>query len=123
MNDLLERELSSQVVSALFEVHRGMGPGLLESVYESALVVELSDKGFQVERQRQYKAFYKGRLVGEYFADMVVEGKIIMEVKSVLGLNEAMKFQLLNYMRLSGVRVGYLVNFRGARLEYIRLIL
>ncbi len=123
MIDLLERELSSQVVSALFEVHRGMGPGLLESVYEGALEVELTDRGLKVERQKQFKSFYKRRLVGEYFADMVVEGKIIIEVKSVLELNQAMKFQLLNYMRLARIRVGYLVNFRGARLDYTRLIL
>jgi len=87
MNDLLERELSSQVVSGLFEVHRGIGPGLLESVYESSLAVEFPERVLKVERQKQFKAFYKGRLVGEYFADMVVEGKIIIEVKSVLGLN------------------------------------
>jgi GxxExxY protein len=123
MKEFLHRELSYRVVGALFKVHNYLGPGLLESAYESALVIELRRLGLFVDQQQVFPLFYEGECAGAYIADLVVEKKIIIELKSVKHLNGTMEAQLLNYLRLSGIRVGYLVNFFTHRLNFKRMVL
>ena len=123
MDELVFRALSHQVLGACFSVHNVLGPGLLESVYEGALVIEFDHRGIPVERQKVYPVYYKGELAGAYIADMVAAGKIILELKSVQTLTRVMEAQLLNYLRLSGVPVGYLINFHGMRVEWKRFVL
>ncbi len=96
---------------------------LLEAVYVKALVVEFQARGVKVEQQVPFPVFYRGQQVGLYYADLIVEGKILIEVKATRELNHAMVAQLLNYMHLANVRVGYLVNFGKEILEQKRFVL
>ena len=120
---LLYEELSYQVIGALMRVHSILGPGLLESAYEAACVIELRDRGIDVEQQVVYPLIYNGQMAGAYIADLVVENKIVLELKSVQVLNSTMEAQLLNYLRLSGMQLGFLVNFRNVSLGWKRMIL
>ena len=111
LGDALEA-MAREVVDAGFQVHRELGPGLLERVYESALVYELTTKGFKVERQVMVPLCYKGvLLVDPLRLDLLVEGSIIVEVKAVDAILALHKAQLLSYLKLSGRRLGFLVNF------------
>jgi len=122
MSKLLYKELSETVLGGVFKVHNHLGPGLLESAYEGALVIEFRNRSLVVERQVVFPLYYSGELAGAYVADMVVEGKLILELKSVKELSGTMEAQLINYLRLSKVPVGYLVNFRNERVEWKRRV-
>ena len=122
MSKLIHSKLSNTVLGACFSVHNILGPGLLESAYEGALVIELAHRGVPVERQKVFPVYYKGELAGAYIADIVVDGKIILELKSAVRLTGVMEAQLINYLRLSKVSVGYLVNFRNTRVEWKRFV-
>ena len=111
------------MLGAVFKVHNYLGPGLLESTYEGVMVIELKKRGLDVRRQVVYPLFYEGEMAGAYVADLVVEGKMILELKSVKELNSNMEAQLLNYLRLSKVSLGYLINFRNTRVEWKRRVL
>ncbi|MDY7027101.1 MAG: GxxExxY protein [Spirochaetota bacterium] len=117
------QELSNTVFGALFSVHNILGAGLVESAYEGPVVIKLQRLGLRFSRQKVYPLYYKGELAGAYIADLVVENSIIVELKSVNQLNSVMEAQLLNYLRLSKVPVGYLVNFRNTRLQWKRLVI
>ena len=96
---------------------------LLESAYEGAMAIELKKRGLDVQRQVVYPLSNEGEMAGAYVADLVVEGKMILELKSVKELNPNMEAQLLNYLRLSKVSLGYLINFRNSRVEWKRRVL
>ena len=99
-------------MDAAFAVHTTLGPGLLESAYESALVFELLEKGLKIARQVPISIRYKGNDLGEGFrADILVEDKVILELKAIEQVNPVHKKQLLTYLRLSGLRLGLLINF------------
>ena len=119
---LIYKTLSDKVLGAAFSVHNVLGPGLLESAYEGALCIEFRRQGIPYEQQRVYPLYYKGELAGAYIADLVVDGLIILELKSVRELSPAHEAQLLNYLRLSKVPVGYLMNFNGTRLAWRRFV-
>ena len=107
-----ENEIGGIVVSAAIAIHREMGPGLLESVYEVILTHELKERGLQVERQVSVPISFKGQHFNEGFrADIIVEGKVILELKSIERVNNAHKKQLLTYLKLTGMKLGYLLNF------------
>jgi len=122
MSKLIHSKLSNTVLGACFSVHNILGPGLLESAYEGALVIELAHISIPVERQKVFPVYYKGELAGAYIADIVVDGKIILELKSAVRLTGVMEAQLINYLRLSKIQVGYLVNFRNTRVEWKRFV-
>ena len=105
-----------------FSVHNILGPGLLESAYEGAFCVELSKAGIFFERQKVFPLNYKGECVGAYIADIVVDNKVIIELKSVSCLNKVMEAQLLNYLYLSKLPLGYLINFNGLKVDWRRFI-
>ncbi len=117
------KELSYQVVGACYSVHNILGPGLLESAYEGALVIELQRSAIPFQRQKIYPLYYKGEVAGAYIADLVVDNSIILELKSVNRLTATMEAQLINYLRLSKIPVGYLVNFRNTKVEYSRFVI
>lgn len=119
---LIHEELSNEVVGAAMTVHRILGSGLLESAYEQCMMIELTDRGLSVERQKEFRLVYKGREAGIYFADLVVEGKVLLELKAVTVITSVMQAQLLNYMRLARIEVGYLMNFRNSHLEWKRRV-
>ncbi|HAK46736.1 MAG TPA: GxxExxY protein [Spirochaeta sp.] len=122
MSVIIEKDLSNQVLGAVFSVHNSLGPGLLESAYEGALVIEFKHMGLAISRQHVYPVYYRGELAGAYVADMVVDGKVILELKSVTKLSPAMEAQLINYLRLSGVSIGYLINFHNERVVWRRFV-
>jgi GxxExxY protein len=107
-----ENQIGKIVVDAAIQVHRGLGPGLLETVYEIILTHELRQRGLRAERQIPIAITYGGRTFDEGFrADILVEGKVIVELKCVEKISNAHKKQLLTYLRLTGMRLGYLLNF------------
>ena len=109
---MTENEIGESIVGSAVQVHRETGPGLLESVYEIILVHELHQRGFEVERQVAIPIEYRGLRFDEGFrADLIVERKVIIELKCVESLNNAHRKQLLTYLRLTGLHLGYLLNF------------
>jgi len=105
-------ELTEAIIGAAIEVHRVLGPGLLESVYEACLVYELEERGLKVERQRVQPVIYKGmRFDCGYRIDLLVEDQVIVELKAVEHVNPIHEAQLLSYLKLSGRAVGLLINF------------
>jgi GxxExxY protein len=107
-----ENEIGTAVVESAVKIHKALGPGLLESVYEVVLAHELGARGFDVERQKPVAFEYEGMKFEEgYRIDLVVNGKVIVEIKAVEHCLPVHKKQLLTYMRLTGARLGYLINF------------
>jgi GxxExxY protein len=122
MAELVHKALSDKVLGAVFSVHNILGPGLLESAYEEALVIECRQLGIGLKRQRVFPLYYKGELAGAYIADLVIENTIILELKSVRELSAAFDAQVVNYLRLSKLPVGYLVNFYNKRVVWKRFV-
>ena len=113
-----ENEIAREIVDAAFQVHMELGPGLLESVYETALELELIGKGLCVSRQKSLPAIYKGvRLELGFRTDLIVEDQVIVEIKSVELLAPVHKKQLLTYLRLADKRLGLLINFGAALIK------
>ena len=110
-------ELTQRILGCAIEVHRHLGPGLLESVYESALCIELLEAGIPFSRQSPVPVLYKGHSVGDLRLDLLVAGEVIVEVKSVERLDPIFAAQILTYMRLTGVHVGLLINFNSRLLK------
>jgi GxxExxY protein len=111
---MTENEIGKSIVDTAIQVHRELGPGLLESVYEIAMVHHLQRQGYSVERQVPVAIEYRGHRFDEGFrADIIVENLVIVELKCVENLNNAHKKQLLTYLRLTGTRLGFLLNFSG----------
>ena len=103
-------------------MNRVLGSGFLEKVYENALLLELRDSGLKAERQVPLKVLYKGKSVGEYFADILVEDEVIVELKTVDRLRKIHEAQLINYLKATGLKVGLLVNFYGEKADIKRLV-
>jgi GxxExxY protein len=118
----LHYDLSCKVLEAAFKVHNALGPCLLEAVYEGAFCVELSRMGIPFERQQVFPVEYCGEYVGTYFADVVVDNALIVELKSAKSLTKIMAAQIVNYLKLSNLHVGYLLNFHGIRAEWKRFV-
>jgi GxxExxY protein len=115
---MTENEIGTLVVESAITVHRELGPGLLETVYEVVLARELEDRGLHVERQVPVPIQYRGITFDEGFrADMIVEGKVILELKSVEKATKAHKKQVQTYLRLTGCKLGYLLNFGEALMK------
>lgn len=105
-------EITRAVIGAAISVHRVLGPGLLESAYEACLAYDLSDLGFKVERQKALPVKYRGVFLDcGYRIDLLVEGKVVVELKAVERLERIHEAQLLSYLKLSGCKVGLLINF------------
>ncbi|MCD6388820.1 MAG: GxxExxY protein [Desulfobulbaceae bacterium] len=116
-------DLTYSINGAVFEVSRTLGFGFLEKVYENALLAELRERGLQAESQFPIKVQYKDKVVGEYFADILVENKVILELKTVENISKIHEAQLLNYLKATGIKVGLLVNFRHPKAEIKRMVL
>lgn len=106
------KELTREIIGAAIEVHRALGPGLLESAYEACLAFELAERGLRIERQKALPVVYKGLdLDAGYRLDLLVEDKVIVELKAVEAVNAVHEAQMLSYLRLSGCKIGLLINF------------
>jgi GxxExxY protein len=118
---VIHRELSYQVMQAVFEVHNALGPGFVENVYEEALAYELELRRIPFERQKAVTVHYKDRVVGTHRLDLIVDGKIVLELKAVSALTDVFKQQTLSYLKAAELRLGLLVNFGTPRVEYTRI--
>lgn len=116
-------DITYKINGAIFEVNKILGPGFLEKVYENALLFELKNRGLEADKQVPIKVTYKDKLVGEYFADILVENQVIIELKTVEKLDNNHDSQLLNYLKATGIKVGILVNFKQTRAEIKRMVL
>ena len=109
--------LTEKIIGCAIEVHRQLGPGLLESTYESALCVEFELSGLKVQRQVVYPIAYKGRTIGEHRIDLLVENAVILEIKSVERHDPVFEAQLLTYLKITGLHRGLLINFNSRLLK------
>jgi GxxExxY protein len=114
-------ELTEKIIGVFFEVYNELGHGFLESVCEGAMAIGLEEAGLQVERQVPIAIWFRGRNIGVFFADIVVEGSVILELKCARNIDPAHEAQLLNYLRATTIEIGLLLNF-GLRPEFKRLI-
>ena len=105
-----------------FSVHNSLRCGFLEKVYENALAVELKNRNIPFQQQSSLKVKYKGLIVGDYHADIVVNNRVILELKAVSKLDSVHNAQLLNYLKATGIRVGLLLNIGRPKLQYHRLV-
>ena len=105
--------LTESIIGCAIEVHRQLGPGLLEGIYESALCVELESAGLRYQRQLVFPVVYKGKNLGEYRLDIMVEDAVVVEIKSVERFDPVFEAQILTYLRITGKKVGLLLNFNS----------
>ena len=104
-------EITDRIIGCCFKVHRFLGPGFLEKVYENALMIELEKCGLRARQQVPMAVNYEGRTVGEYFADIVVEDGVICELKAAETLSKEHEFQLVHYLTATGIEIGLLIDF------------
>lgn len=116
------RELTEKVTGAAFEVHRELGPGFLEKVYQAALLRELEHRGVPVTCQAEVEVHYKGQSVGVYYADILMDDSVICEIKTADAITPAHEAQLLHYLKATGIKVGLLLNFGSRRLQVKRMV-
>lgn len=114
-------DITEKIIKAFYKVYNTLGFGFLEKVYENAMFIELRSIGLFVEKQRRVKVFYEGQEVGDYFADLIVDEKVIVELKASEALCEEHEFQLINYLKATEIEVGLLLNF-GKKPEFKRKI-
>jgi GxxExxY protein len=119
--ELPHSELTRSILGCCFEVINELGPGFLERVYKNALLMAMRQKGLQVEVERSYNVVFRGKIIGRYVADLVVNDAVIVELKCCESLISEHQAQLFNYLKVSGLSVGLLVNFRRKKLEWKRL--
>ena len=119
MGVYLHTELTERIIGCAYEVHNVLGSGFLEKVYENALLEELRRSGIQAVPQHGVTVYYKGATIGEYVADLMVEGCVIVELKAVEKLHDLHEVQIKNYLRATGIEVGLLMNF-GKSMEVRR---
>jgi GxxExxY protein len=119
--ELLHKDLTDVILKTFYEVYNELGYGFLEKVYQNSLLIELRNKGLNVILQKKIKVFYRGNEVGEYFADLIVEDKVVLELKAVEYIVEEFENQLLNYLKGTDCEVGLLLNF-GKKPEFRRRI-
>jgi GxxExxY protein len=115
-----DQELTEKIIGCAMKVHTALGPGFLESVYQKALAHELRKAGLQVDAERPIMVQYDGVQVGNFTADALVEGRVMLELKAGQALAPANEVQLVNYLTATGIEIGLLLNFGAERLEFKR---
>jgi GxxExxY protein len=106
-----EDALTKTIIGCAFKVHNTLGPGFVEKVYENALCIELQKQGLETRQQEPIEVYYDGQVVGEYYVDLWVGDRVIVEIKAVQALTKAHEVQLVNYLTATGVDTGLLLNF------------
>ena len=119
---IIHKELSYEIMGAAFEVHNALGAGFLEKVYENALMIALRKRGMKCQQQAPIQVTYEGEVVGEYFADILVNDSVILELKTVEALTNVHRAQAINYLKATGFRLAILINFAKPKLEYERIV-
>ena len=119
-SDLQYGEITEKIIGCAFEVINELGTGFLESVYEKAMAIALEERGFRVQCQQPLQVHFRQRIVGDFYADLVVEGKVIVELKAVKAIAPEHQAQIINYLKATGIEVGLLINFGNPKREYKR---
>jgi GxxExxY protein len=119
---LLESELTEKVIGVCIDVSRELGGGFLESVYLKALIIALTQAGLKVVEQLPLKVMFRGQVVGDFYPDLLVEGRLIIELKAVKSLTSEHEAQLLNYLKATSIKVGLLVNFGRSKVDWKRFV-
>jgi GxxExxY protein len=114
-------QLTERIIGCAFEVINELGSGFLESVYEKAMIILLQHAGLSVVSQQPIKVIFRGECVGDIYTDILVEGKVIVELKAVKAIAPEHQMQIINYLNATGIEVGLLINFGNPKLEYKRL--
>jgi GxxExxY protein len=129
LQELLVRErgflygdLTYRVIGAAMDVHNTLGPGFLEKVYERAMIVALAEAGVEVVLQAPLPVYYHGVPVGDYYADLLVDGRVIVELKTVEAISDAHRAQVMNYLKATGLKVALLINFAAPKLQWERIV-
>ncbi|OGV99285.1 MAG: GxxExxY protein [Nitrospinae bacterium RIFCSPLOWO2_02_FULL_39_110] len=117
----IHSELTEEIIGCVYEVYNKLGGGFLEKVYENAMMIKLKERGLSAIQQSPINVYFEGNLVGEYFADILVEDKVIVELKAVSELSKTHEVQLVNYLKATGIKVGLLLNF-GDKIKIIRRV-
>ena len=115
-----EEELTEKIIGCAMKVHSALGPGFLESVYQNALAHELCKAGLKIEREKPITVYYDRVIAGEFSADLLVEERVMVELKANQALAPANEVQLVNYLTATGLEIGLLLNFGAERLEFKR---
>ena len=110
-------QLTERIIGCAIEVHRNLGPGLLESTYDEALCIEFDQSGINYQRQLPFPILYKGKTIGEYRLDLLVQDAVIVEIKSVNRIDSVFEAQVLTYLKATGKKVGLLINFNSRLLH------
>jgi GxxExxY protein len=121
--NIIYKELSYKIIELALEVHNELGCGFLEKVYENALMLLLDREGIPVRQQAPADVHFQGKVVGQYFADILVDNKLILELKTVDVIANIHIAQVLNYLRATGMKLGLILNFGKPKFEYKRLVL
>jgi len=121
-NNYKHSQITEQIIKAYYKVYNKLGIGFLEKVYENAMMIELKKLNLSCESQAQIKVFYDNDCIGEYYADIIVEGKVIVELKAVKEVQKIHEVQLVNYLKATKIEVGLLLNF-GEKPQQIRRVL
>ena len=108
---MIEEELTGQIIKVFYKVYNTLGHGFLEQIYHNSMILELTKAGLKVETEKAIAVYYEGKIVGAFSADLVVEEKVILELKAKERINEAHEAQLVNYLRATAVEIGLLLNF------------
>lgn len=119
--NLKYKEITDRILKGFFEVYNELGDGFLESVYENALYIVLTGYGLSVERQKDISVFFRGNVIGDFKADLIVERNVIIELKAIRTLDPAHEAQLINYLKATNIEVGLLLNF-GRKPEFKRFV-
>jgi GxxExxY protein len=122
MVELLHKDIAEQIIGAAFEVHRVLGYGFLERVYQRAMQVELHARGLKAEIEAEIRVVYKGVEVGFYKADLLVNDSVVVELKVAKNYNPEDEPQLLNELKATGIKVGLLINFGRTKVEFKRMV-
>ena len=120
--DILKHgEITDRILKCFYEVYNELGDGFLESVYENAISIALKNEGLLFERQRGIPVYFRGIVVGNFTADIIVENKIVLELKAIQRLDKVHEAQLINYLKATRIEIGFLLNF-GVKPEFKRII-
>ncbi len=122
MVELIYKDLAYKIVGCAMKVHKTLGPGFVESVYEAALKLEFTSQGIKFESQKEYPVIYMGQEIKKFYCDIVIENKIVIELKAIRKLGDIERAQVINYLKVTGLQLGILMNFGEKSLISERLV-
>jgi len=120
--EIIEKELSYQIIQAAYEVFNALGPGFVEKIYEGGMYEELLRRNHKVERQKRIPIYFKGKQIGIHVLDLLVDGRVILELKAVAEISPIHKKQALSYLKATGLELALIINFGANRMQSSRVV-